>query len=124
MPYIQGFVVPVKVARKADYISIAERAAHIYFEYGAIDLCEAWAANVPDGEMTSFPMAVKCESDEAVVFSWITWPDRETSEASVDRMMNDKRWHEIVPDASGVFNMKRMILGGFEPVVVKSAPSA
>ncbi|TYC49455.1 DUF1428 domain-containing protein [Rhodobacterales bacterium] len=105
-------------------MSIAERAADIYFEYGAIDLGEAWAANVPDGEVTSFPMAVKCESDEAVVFSWITWPDLETAEASVDRMMNDERWHEIVPDASGVFNMKRMILGGFEPVVVKSAPSA
>ena len=29
--------------------------------------------DVPEGKVTSFPMAVK-RKDETVVFSWITWP--------------------------------------------------
>ena len=35
-----------------------------------------WGDDVPEGEVTSFPMAVKSAPDETVVFSWIHWPSR------------------------------------------------
>jgi hypothetical protein len=38
-------------------------------------------ADVPDGTVTSFPMAVKKEADEVVVFSWMEWPDRRPATA-------------------------------------------
>jgi hypothetical protein len=33
--------------------------------------------DVPEGKLTSFPMAVQRRDDETVVFSWIIWPSRE-----------------------------------------------
>jgi uncharacterized protein YbaA (DUF1428 family) len=43
----------------------------MFKEYGALKMRECWGVNVPDGGVTSFPMAVKRTDDEVVVFSWI-----------------------------------------------------
>ncbi|MET1413221.1 DUF1428 domain-containing protein [Roseibium sp. HPY-6] len=116
MTYVQGFLAPVKTSKKADYVEIAQRSWALFKEYGALSTCEAWGDSVPDGEVTSFPMAVKKEADETVVFSWIVWPDKETYDAAFLKMQGDPRWEEAMPNANEVFNMKRMIFGGFEPI--------
>jgi len=74
MLYIDGFVLAVPTANKEIYKKHAQTTAVIFKEYGALKLVECWGDNVPGGELTSFPMAVKCEQDETVVFSWISWP--------------------------------------------------
>jgi len=50
--------------------SDAEAAAVVFKEHGALKLVECWGDDVPDGKVTSFPMAVKRKDDETVVFSW------------------------------------------------------
>jgi len=117
MTYVQGFLAPVKTAKKADYKEIAEKSWALFKEYGALSCCENWGADVPDGEVTSFPMAVKKEADETVVFSWIVWPDKATADACMATMESDPRWEETMPNAGEVFSLKRMIFGGFEPLV-------
>jgi uncharacterized protein YbaA (DUF1428 family) len=32
---------------------------------------QSWGDDVPEGKLTSFPMAVKREEGEAVVFTWV-----------------------------------------------------
>jgi uncharacterized protein YbaA (DUF1428 family) len=53
-----------------------------------------------------------------VVFSWIEWPDKVTRDAvmvRMDEMMKDPR---MDPTKNPMpFDGKRMIYGGFEPVV-------
>lgn len=117
MTYVQGFLLPVKTARKADYKEIAEKSWGLFKEYGALSCCEAWGTAVPDGKVTSFPMAVKKEDDETVVFSWIVWPDQKTADACMATMESDPRWKEVMPNANEIMGMKRMIFGGFEPLV-------
>ena len=117
MTYIQGFLAPVKTARKADYKVIAEKSWALFKEYGALGCCESWGVDVPDGEVTSFPMAVKKEADETVVFSWIIWPDKATADACAAKMAEDPRWEEAMPNAAEVFSLKRMMFGGFEPLL-------
>ena len=71
--------------------------------------------DVPDGVVTSFPMAVKCQPDETVVFSWISWPSREVRDAGMAKVMADPR---MQPGAEPMpFDGKRMVYGGFIPIL-------
>ena len=64
-----------------------EAAAVVFKECGALTLVECWGEDVPDGEVISFPMAVKCKDDETVVFSWITWPSRTVRDEGMKKAM-------------------------------------
>jgi len=76
---------------------------------------ECWGDDVPGGEVTSFPMAVKCRPDEIVVFSWILWPSRQARDEGMKKAMADAR---LKPDANPMpFDGKRLIFGGFEMIV-------
>ncbi|MEL7488677.1 MAG: DUF1428 domain-containing protein, partial [Pseudomonadota bacterium] len=59
MPYIDGFALAVPTARKDEFIKHAADAAIVFKECGASAVRECWGDDVPDGETTSFPMAVK-----------------------------------------------------------------
>ncbi|MEJ2159055.1 MAG: DUF1428 domain-containing protein [Chromatiales bacterium] len=115
MPYIDGFVAAVPTANKAAYKKHAEDAAVVFKEHGALKLVECWGDDVPPGEVTSFPLAVKCRDDETVVFSWVLWPSREARNAGMEKAMTDPR---LQPDVNPMpFDGKRMIFGGFEMIV-------
>lgn len=118
MTYVDGFVLAVPTANKEAYKQHAEAAAIVFKEYGALKLIECWGDDVPDGEVTSFPLAVKCQADETVCFSWILWPSREVRDAGMKQVMADPRMQpETNPSAEMPFDGKRMIYGGFEMIV-------
>lgn len=114
MNYVDGFLVPVPTAKKAQYIDIAEKAAVVFKEFGALSVVECWEDSVPDGKVTSFPMAIKREEGESIVFSWITWPSKEVRDIGMQKVMEDPRMH---PDTMP-FDGQRMVFGCFVPVVV------
>ena len=76
MNYVDGFVVAVPVANREIYTKHARAAAAVFKENGALQVVECWGDDVPEGTLTSFPMAVKRRDDEVVVFSWVVWPSR------------------------------------------------
>jgi uncharacterized protein YbaA (DUF1428 family) len=122
MTYVDGYVLAVPTANRAAYQKIAEDAAILFKEYGALKVVECWGDDVPEGKLTSFPMAVKCEENETVVFSWIVWPSREVSDSPEERLR--QRGNEMVmkdprmqPSKEMPFDGKRMIYGGFEMIV-------
>ena len=115
MTYIMGFVIAVPTANKEAYREMAEAAAVVFKKHGALSVVEAWGADVPDGEQTSFPMAVKLEPGETVVFSWIVWPSKEVLESGNTAAMTE--FEETGLMASHLFDGKRMIFGGFETLV-------
>ncbi|HZR79580.1 MAG TPA: DUF1428 domain-containing protein [Candidatus Binatia bacterium] len=115
MTYVDGFVVAVPTANRENYRAHAETAAAVFKEHGALAVVECWGDDVPDGEVTSFPMAVKCQKDETVVFSWIVWRSRQARDEGMKRSMADPR---LAPAANPMpFDGKRMIFGGFETIV-------
>lgn len=115
MSYIDGFVFTVPTARKEDFRAQALELAGIFREYGALSVCECWGVDVPDGDITSFPMAVKKAADETVVFSWIGWPDKATRDAGNAKVFEDPRMEKQF--SALPLDGKRMIYGGFEPIV-------
>jgi len=116
MAYVDGFVLAVPTSKKNEYLALAKIFASMFKEYGALSAVENWGDDVPDGKVTSFPMAVKCEEDETVVFSWITWPGKSTRDSGMQKCMEDPRMQEFNAD-NMPFDGKRMILGGFETIL-------
>lgn len=115
MTYVDGFVLAVPTANKEVYRQHAEAAAAVFREHGALKLVECWGDDVPEGKVTSFPMAVKRNDDETVVFSWILWPSREVRDAGIKKVMEDPR---LNPETNPMpFDGQRMIYGGFEMIV-------
>jgi len=115
MTYVDGFVAAVPNANKTRYLKHAREAAVVFKEYGALKMVECWGDDVPEGEVTSFPMAVKCQADETVIFSWVVWPSRQVRDQAMPRIMEDAR---LQPDVNPMpFDGKRLIYGGFEVVV-------
>jgi uncharacterized protein YbaA (DUF1428 family) len=114
MTYVDGYVLAVPTANRAAYQKVAEDAAIVFKEYGALKVVECWGDDVPDGKLTSFPMAVKCEENETVVFSWIVWPSREVRDLGNQKVMDDPRMPQV---GEMPFDGKRLIYGGFEIIV-------
>ena len=114
MTYIDGFLAPVHTDRET-YRDFAARAAPIFKEHGATRVAECWADDVPVGKTTDFHRAVQRRDGETVVFSWIEWPDKETRDAGMKKVMADPR---MAPGAEPMpFDGPRLIFGGFRVLV-------
>ena len=119
MSFIDGFVIAVPTANRQAFIDHARQADSVFVELGALRILECWGDDVPDGKLTDFRRAVQAKDDETVVFSWIEWPDRATRDAGMGRldelMKTDERFS---PEKNPMpFDGRRMIFGGFAPVV-------
>lgn len=115
MSYVDGFVVVVPEENKEAYIEIAKLAAGIFKDHGALQVVECWEDDVPEGKVTSFPMAVQRKEGEKIVFSWILWPSRNARDEGMKKSMEDSRMNMDMSQMP--FDGKRMIFGGFEIVV-------
>jgi uncharacterized protein YbaA (DUF1428 family) len=114
MNYIDGFVAAVPAANKEAYLKHAADMAVIFKEYGALKNTEAWGDDVPEGQLTSFPMAVKREEGEVVVLAWVEWPSKAVRDAGWEKLMADPR---ITQGAQPPFDGKRIIYGGFQIIM-------
>ena len=114
MNYVDGFVAAVPNANRDAYRAHALRVAALFREFGALRVVETWGNDVPEGKVTSFPLAVQRAGDETVVFSWVEWPSKEVRDAGWQAMMQDPRMTEA---GEMPFDGKRMIYGGFEMIM-------
>ena len=113
MAYIDCIVAAVPTKNKEIYLEHARKAGELFKRHGALKLVECWGDDVPDGEVTSLVKAVKCEADETVVFSWITWPSKAVRDAGMAKVMDDP---EMIENPMP-FDGKRLIYGGFEQIL-------
>lgn len=119
MSYVDGFVIAVPLANKQAFIDHAKMADEMFLEMGALRIVECWGDEVPDGKVTDFKGAVKATPDEVVVFSWIEWPDKATRDIAYEKMHSGQLDDPRMDPAKNPmpFDGKRMIWGGFVPVV-------
>jgi uncharacterized protein YbaA (DUF1428 family) len=119
MSYIDGFVIAVPTANKEKFIALANRVGSAFIDHGATRVVECWGADVPKGITTDFQGAVAAQDEETVVFSWIEWPDKARRDNVMGRMDELGKTDERFDPAKNPmpFDGKRMIYGGFEPIV-------
>jgi uncharacterized protein YbaA (DUF1428 family) len=115
MTYIDGFVCAVPTANRDSYREHVEYSAAVFKEHGATRVVECWGDDVPDGLVTSFPMAVQKKDDETVCFSWIEWPSKAVRDSGMAKVFSDER---MKPDNNPMpFDGKRLIYGSFDSLV-------
>ena len=114
MAYVDGFIIAVPKANKQAYLEIAQAAAVMFKQWGATRVVETWGDDIQAGKRTDFMRAVEAKPDEAIVFSWIEYPDRATRDAVQKKMMEDPAMGAMQMPFDGA----RMIYGGFETIVV------
>jgi uncharacterized protein YbaA (DUF1428 family) len=115
--YVDGFVLPVPKAKLAEYQAIAEKAAAIWMEYGALDYRECVGDDMEIPDMLGFPKIAAAKEDETVVFAWITYESREKRDEINAKVMADPRLTESCNPENAPFDCKRMAYGGFNPIV-------
>jgi uncharacterized protein YbaA (DUF1428 family) len=115
MNYVDGYVIAVPTAKREAYRQLAQDASAVFKDHGALKVVECWGDDVPEGKVTSFPLAVQRKPDETVVFSWIVWPSRKVRDEGMKKAMEDPRMNH--DPASMPFDGQRLIYGGFEVIV-------
>ena len=114
MSYIDGFVAAVPLANKEAYREHATDALPYFKKLGVTRMVENWGDDVPEGKVTDFKRSVKAKPDEAIIFSWLEYPDKATRDKANASMMNDPQMKDM--GKSMPFDGQRMIFGGFEPI--------
>jgi uncharacterized protein YbaA (DUF1428 family) len=117
MSYVDGFIVPVPKKKMKAYRDLAELAAKVWKEHGALDYKECVADDVKVGKWTSFPRSVDLKSGETVVFSYILYKSRAHRDKVLAKVMKDPRLAKMMDPKTMPFDGKRMIYGGFKTVV-------
>jgi uncharacterized protein YbaA (DUF1428 family) len=114
--YVDGFVIPVRKDRVEDYRRIAEQAAPIWKEYGALDYWECVGDDLDVQGLVAFPQLVQAAPDETVVFAWVVFESREQRDLANDKIAADPRLGALVGD-DPPFDMQRITYGGFKVLV-------
>jgi uncharacterized protein YbaA (DUF1428 family) len=115
--YVDGFVLPVPKKNLAAYRRMAQKAAKIWREYGALDYkeCAGDDLNVKFG--LPFPRGIKSKAGETVVFAYIVYKSRAHRDKVCRKIMKDPRLAEMCDPKKMPFNPSRMLYGGFKVIV-------
>ena len=111
--HVNAFVCPVPNDNRDAYMKHATRFRDLIMQNGCTSYMECWAEDVPEGEVTSFPKAVKLKEGESVVIGWAVWPDKATAEAGMGAVMQDPSMAEMEMPFDG----QRLVYGDFTPIV-------
>ena len=115
--YIDGFVIPVPIARIEEYRLMAEKAAVVWKEHGALDYWECVGDDMhPEGTM-SFVKLAETKPDDTVVFSWVVFESKEARDAVNAKIFADPRMKDMMDMSNPIFDCKRMAYGGFKQLV-------
>ena len=117
MSYVDGYLLPIPIAQLPAYRRIARKAGKIWREHGALEYRECVADDVKAGKLTSFPQSVKLKAGETVVFAWIVFKSRADRDRVNAKVMEDPRLAEMIKPGAMPLDTKRMMFGGFKPIV-------
>jgi len=117
MHYVDGFVLPVPKKNLSTYRRMAQKAAKIWREHGALEYreCAGDDLNVKVG--VPFQKNAKAKPGETVVFAYIVFKSRAHRDRVNAKVMKDPRITAMCDEKSMPFDVKRMAYGGFKVLV-------
>jgi uncharacterized protein YbaA (DUF1428 family) len=117
MPYVDGFVIPIKKKNLPAYWRIAKKASKIWREYGCLEYRECLGDDLANSWGVPFPKMAKTKSDETVVFSYVVYKNKAQRDRANAKIMKDPRILAMCDPKNSPFDPKRMAYGGFKVMV-------
>jgi uncharacterized protein YbaA (DUF1428 family) len=117
MLYVDGYVLPVPKKNLKAYARMAQKAAKIWKEHGALEIRECAGDDFTCEFAIPFPKQIKLKPGETVVFSWIVFKSRAQRDRVNAKVMADPRLASMMDPKSMPFDCKRMVYGGFTVLV-------
>ncbi len=114
--YVDGFVIPMRKSKIAEYKKIAKIAAKVWMEHGALDYFESIGDDLKIPMGVPFPKMAKAKSNETVVFAWITYASKSHRNSVNKKVMKDSRFSNMTMDTMP-FDCRKMAYGGFKILV-------
>ena len=115
MSYVDAVVIPVPEANLEAYKKMAKLAAKAWIKHGALKYIEAVADDVPEGKVTDLYRAVKRKEGETIAFAFVLYKNRKHRDEVSKKVMSDPSLAEAMKNMP--FDGKRMIFGGFKPII-------
>lgn len=115
--YVDGFLLPVPKRRLAEYQRIAQRAAKVWLEHGALDYRECVIEDQRAPGLVPFRKSTRVRRGETVILAWIVYKSRAQRDRVNAKVMKDPRISEGLDMKNLPFDMKRMAYGGFTTIV-------
>ncbi len=115
--YVDGYVLAVPKSKVEAYRRIAQKAARIWREHGALEYRECVGDDLDVKMGVPFPRRVGVKRGETVVFSWITFKSRAHRDRVNAKVMKDPRLEGMMDPKAMPFDPKRMVYGGFRTLV-------
>jgi uncharacterized protein YbaA (DUF1428 family) len=120
MRYVDGYVLPVPKKNLPAYRRMAQKAAGIWREHGALEYRECAGDDLEVKAaaafgVTPFPRSLKLKRGETVIFSWILFKSRAHRDRVNAKVMSDPRLAKMPTPMP--FDVKRMVYGGSKILV-------
>lgn len=120
MRYVDGYVLPLPKKNLPVYRRMAQKAAKIWHEHGALEYRECVGDDLDVKAATAFgvvpfPRSLKLKRGETVVFSWVAFKSRAHRDRVNAKVMSDPRLAKMPKPMP--FDVKRMVYGGFKVLV-------
>lgn len=116
MRYVDGYVLPVPRKKLQAYRRLAQKAAAVWRDHGALEYRECAADDLKVTTGIPFPKLIKPKAGETVIFAWIVFKSRAHRDRVNANVMKDPRLAGM-DMASMPFDPKRMTYGGFTVLV-------
>ena len=117
MPYVDGFLLPLPKKNVGAYRRIAQKAAKVWREHGALEYIECVGDDLNVKGVVPFTKPLKLKQSETAVFAWIVYKSRAHRDKVNAKVMKDPRMNSMMNMKAPPFDMKRMSYGGFKVLV-------
>ena len=117
MRYVDGFVLPVPKKNIAAYRRLAQKAAKVWKDHGALEYRECVGDDLAVKPMVPFPRQMKLKPGETVVFAWIVYKSRAHRDRVNAKVMKDPRLNAMCDPQNMPFDCQRVVYGGFKVLV-------
>jgi uncharacterized protein YbaA (DUF1428 family) len=115
--YVDGFVLPLPKKKLGHYKAMAQLAAKVWMEHGALSYRECVGEDLKVKFGLPFPKLAKTKPGETVVFAWIEYKSRAHRDKVNAKVMKDQRMLDACDPKNTPFDVKKMAYGGFEVLV-------